>query len=171
MTGKVPLSSAGARANRFVVESRERERTELKQTKLVQFFRRNPAVPEDAFRSAVVTRHGPLAARMKGLNGYIANLRDPDIDSAIRGFYPPDDWRFTAEGRAMRQAFCSQWDGASELWFDSLDAFKAARTDADVAPELDALEQHLFASVWWVEVDESVIVMPNRAPAPAFYYR
>ena len=147
------------------------DRVERKQTKLVQFFRRHPAVTEDAFRAGVVTRHGPLAARMKGLNGYIANLRYRDIDAAISGFYPPDDWRFTAEGRAVRQAFCNQWDGTSELWFDSLEDFIAARTDPEIAPELDALEQHLFDSVWWVEVDESVIVMPNRDPAPAFYYR
>ena len=147
------------------------ERTEMKQTKLVQFFRRNPALSDDAFRAGVVTRHGPLAARMKGLNGYIANFRDRDIDAAINGFYPPDDWRFTIEGRATRQAFCNQWDGASELWFDSLEAFVAARTDPAIAPELDALEQHLFEAVWLVEVDESVIVMPNRNPAPEFYYR
>lgn len=147
------------------------ERVEYKQVKLVQFFRRNPAIAEDAFRAALVTGHGPLAAKMKGLNGYIANLRDRDIDAAIDSFYPADDWRFTAEGRADRQAFCDQWDGANELWFDSLDAFKAARTDPDIAPGLDALERHLFEAVWLVEVDESVIVMPNRDPAPTFYYR
>ncbi len=147
------------------------ERTERKPVKLVQFFRRNPALSEDAFRAGLVTRHGPLAARMKGLNGYIANLRDRDIDAAVTGFYPPDDWRFTAEGRAARQAFCDQWDGANELWVDGLEAFAAARTAPDLAPELDALENHLFDAVWWVEVDESVIVMPNRDPAPAFYYR
>ena len=45
------------------------------------------------------------------------------------------------------------------------------RTDPAIAPELDALEQHLFEAVWLVEVDESVIVMPNRNPAPEFYYR
>lgn len=147
------------------------ERPEAKQTKLMQFFRRNPALPEAAFRAGVLTRHAPLAARMKGLNGYIANFRDPDIDAAIRAFYPADDWRFTGEGRAARQAFCGLWDGANELWFDSLDAFRAARTDPDIAPELDALERHLFEAVWYVEVDESVIVMPNRDPAPSFYYR
>ncbi|MEN3976409.1 EthD domain-containing protein [Emcibacter sp. SYSU 3D8] len=147
------------------------ERVEYKQTKLVQFFRRNPALSEAAFSAGLLTRHGPLAARMKGLNGYIANLRDRDIDSAIRAFYPPDDWRFTGEGRTEREAFCGQWDGANEMWFDSLDAFRAARTDPAIAPELDALERHLFEAVWYVEVDESVIVMPNRDPAPAFYYR
>ncbi len=147
------------------------ERVEYRQVKLVQFFRRNPAVSEDAFRAGLVTRHGPLAAKMKGLNGYIANFRDRDIDAAISGFYAADDWRFTADGRAARQAFCAQWDGANELWFDSLDAFRAARADPDIAPELDALERHLFEAVWYVEVDESVIVMPNRDPAPEFYYR
>lgn len=147
------------------------ERVEYKQTKLVQFFRRNPAVPVDAFRAGVLTRHAPLAAKMKGLNGYIANFRDPDQEAAIRGFYPGGSWRFSAEGRAFSEAFCSLWDGANELWFDSLDAFKAARTAPDIAPELDALERHLFEAVWLVEVDESVIVMPNRDPAPAFYYR
>jgi hypothetical protein len=33
------------------------------------------------------------------------------------------------------------------------------------------LDRKLFSSVWYIEVDESVIIVPNRDPAPGFYYR
>ncbi|MBI1179316.1 MAG: hypothetical protein GC201_02080 [Alphaproteobacteria bacterium] len=147
------------------------ERPERKLTKLVQFFRRNPALPDAAFRTALLTGHAALATRLRGLHGYTVNFRDPDEDAAITDFYPADDWRFTDEGRAWRRAFTSLWDGCAELWFDDLDAFAAARADPALAPGLDAMERHLFEAVWWIEVDESVVVMPNRDPAPAFYYR
>jgi len=147
------------------------ERPEYKVTKLMQFFQRNPALSDAAFRAGVVTRHAPLAARMKGLHGYTVNFRDPDQQAAIHGHFPDGSWHFSDEGKAYTEAFCALWDGANELWFDSLDAFKAARTDPDIAPELAALERYLFDRVWYVEVDESVIVMPNRDPAPSFYYR
>jgi hypothetical protein len=146
------------------------ERPERKLTKLVQFFRRNPAVDERAFRAGVI-RHAALAAGMAGLWGYTLNLRDPDEDAALRGVYPDGDWRLTGEGRDWRRAFTRQWDGAAELWFDDLAAFVAARTAADIHPALWTLERELFEAVWWAEVDESVVVMPNRDPAPAFYYR
>ena len=71
----------------------------------------------------------------------------------------------------MRQAFCNQWDGASELWFDRPDQFAAGRADPDLSARLDPIEKKLFASVFYREVDETVAVLPNRAPAPDFYYR
>ena len=36
---------------------------------------------------------------------------------------------------------------------------------------LDAIEAEIFRDPWYAEVDESVIVVPNRSPRPSFYYR
>jgi len=36
---------------------------------------------------------------------------------------------------------------------------------------LRALEEAHFSSCWYVEVDENLVVMPNRNPAPNFYFR
>ena len=33
------------------------------------------------------------------------------------------------------------------------------------------LQEKLFSSLWYVEVDENLIVMPNRDLPPDFYYR
>ena len=89
----------------------------------------------------------------------------------MRDFFAADSWGFSEEGRAQRQAFCAQWDGAAELFFDTVDAFVAARSDDDLHAELRELEAELFEAVWYVEVDENIIVMPNRDPAPEYYYR
>jgi hypothetical protein len=147
------------------------ERPEHKLVKLIQFFRRHPAIPESAFRTGLLGRYAYLSSRLPGLRGYTVNLRDPDLEAAMRGFFPAKGWGFGAEGRAEREAFCALWDGACELYVDALENFAAARTDPELHPELCALERHLFEAVWYVEVDESVIVMPNRSPAPEFYYR
>jgi hypothetical protein len=145
------------------------ERPERRLVKLVQFFRRNPAVGERDFRAGVI-RHAALAAALPGLHGYTLNFRDPDDDAALRGVYPPDDWRFSEEGRAWRNALAHAWDGAAELWCDDVAAVVAGQAAPEMAG-LPALERHLFDAAWWVALDESVVVMPNRDPAPDFYYR
>lgn len=147
------------------------ERPEYKLTKLMQFFRRNPALSDDEFRAGVLERYAPLSARLAGLHGYVVNFRDRDPEAAIRDFYPADSWRFSEEGIAFRHKFCALFDGANELHFDSLDAFASARTNPELHGELLDLERELFEAVWYVEVDENMIVMPNRDPAPNFYYR
>lgn len=147
------------------------QRPEYKLTKLMQFFRRKAALPASDFEAAVLGRYAQLTSRLAGLHGYTMNFRDPDQEAAMRGFFPPGAWGFSAEGRAYRQAFCALWDGAAELHFDSLSTFAAARSDPQTHAELRALEAELFDAVWYVEVDENVIVVPNRDPAPDFYYR
>jgi hypothetical protein len=147
------------------------ERPERKLAKLVLFFRRHPSVSEAEFERAVLTHYAPTLARLRGLHGCLLNLRDPDQEAAFRGYYPEDAWWNSEEGHRMRRHFCGLWDGAFELWFDSVDAFVAARTAAELHPSLLALERQLFDANWYVEVDENIIVMPNRDPAPDFYYR
>lgn len=147
------------------------ERPERKLAKLVLFFRRHPSVSEAEFERAVLTHYAPTLARLRGLHGCLLNLRDPDQEAAFRGYYPEDAWWNSEEGHRMRRHFCGLWDGAFELWFDSVDAFVAARSAAESNPALLALERQLFDANWYVEVDENIIVMPNRDPAPDFYYR
>jgi len=147
------------------------QRPEYKLTKLMQFFRRSPTLSEAEFESAVLGRYAQLTSRLAGLHGYTVNFRDSDQESAMRDFFAPEAWGFSDEGRAQRQAFCALWDGAAELFFDTVGDFVVARTHPDLHAELRELEAELFEAVWYVEVDENVIVMPNRDPAPEFYYR
>lgn len=140
------------------------ERPERKLTKVLLFFRRHPAQSESALRSALLGRHAELVMAMAGLRGCTLNLRLPDRATAVFG---------VAEGDSVLDPapVWSLWDGVLEFYFDSIEAFRAARSDLGLHPELTALQRHLFEAVWYVEVDENVIVMPNRERAPAVYYR
>ena len=33
------------------------------------------------------------------------------------------------------------------------------------------LQEKLFSSLWYFDVDENLIVLPNRDPSPDYYYR
>lgn len=147
------------------------ERPERKLAKLVLFFRRRAGVSEQTFERDVLRHYAPELARLRGLHGCLLNFRDPDQEAAFRGYYPDTAWWNSEEGHRMRRAFCGLWDGAVELLFDSVEAFVEARSDTGVHPALTAAERHLFDAHWYVEVDENIIVMPNRNPAPDFYYR
>lgn len=147
------------------------ERVEYKQTKLMQFYRRNPELNDADFRARMLEEYAPLTARLRQLMGYIVNFRDPDQEAAMRDFFAKDAWAFSPPGVARRRAFCALWDGASELHFASLHAFSEARQEPALHQALMALEAELFEALWYVEVDENLIVLPNRDPAPDFYYR
>lgn len=146
-------------------------RSEARPGKLVQFFRQAQDLSPERFRERLLGEYLPLCATLPGLNGLVVNFRDTDMDAAVRGYYPEDHWCFTSEGRAFRERFFSLWDGASELWFHHDGAFLEARHSHPLLDELQKLEEALFSALWYVRVDENVIVMPNRLPAPAFYYR
>ena len=146
-------------------------RGEARPFKLVQFFRASPELSEAEFRGLLLGSYLPLCATLAGLNGLVANLRDPDIDAAVRGYYPDEHWCFTPEGRDFRSRFLTQWDGGNELFFDYAAAFSEARREHPLRERISALEMQLFDAVWYVAVDENMIVMPNRHRAPDFYYR
>jgi hypothetical protein len=146
-------------------------RAETRPSKLLQFFRANPSLSSETFRSRFLSEYAPLCAGLEHLNGMVSNFRDRDIDAALRGYYPDEHWCFTDEGRAQRQAFFDLWDGANELFFDTYEAFTNARRQHWAQDKLQCLEDELFEAVWFVGVDENVIVMPNRLKAPEFYYR
>lgn len=147
------------------------KRPERKMTKLMQFFRKHPALSETEFQQRLSGEYYPLAGSMPGLRGYTGNLRDLDEDAAMRDFFAADDWLFTPAGTAERHEFCDLWRGANELFFSDFADFVAARCNPRVRAPLLALERELFEAVWYVEVDENLIVMPNRAARPDFYYR
>ena len=144
-------------------------RPEYKVTKVMHFMKRRQDVEHAAWRQRLESEYLPTLSELRGLLGCTLNLRNPDQEAAMRGFFAEDDWVFSAEGTAHRRRFCELWDGALELFFDTIEAFGEAR--AKQRTWLAGPESSLFERSWFVEVDESLIVMPNRDPAPAFYYR
>ena len=141
------------------------ERQEHKSFKLMQFFKHKPDISNDQ----VLADYAAAASKLPGMNGCILNFRDPDQAAAMRGFYGDDTWGFSDEGVDHRARFCAMWDGAIEYHFTLSNDFVAARRT--LHNELSNLESEFFDSVWYVEVDENLIVMPNRNPAPNYYFR
>jgi hypothetical protein len=144
-------------------------RPERKIFKLVQFARRPEGLAPEAFRAYWTGRYAAHIAGLPGLRGHVINFRTP-LD-VMTGFFEPGSDAFTLEGAAIRETFYAAWDGMAELWFDSPEQFVAGRSDSDLGKALEALEKDLFSSVFYREVDETVAVVPNRAPAPPFYHR
>ncbi len=141
------------------------EREERKSFKLMQFFKNKANVGNDR----ALADYAPEAAKLHGLNGCILNFRDPDQTAAMRDFYGDDTWGLSDEGIDHRSRFCDLWDGAIEYHFTHCDDFVSARRT--LHEELSTLESEFFDSVWYVEVDENLVVMPNRNPAPNYYFR
>ena len=146
-------------------------RPEHKIFKLMQFFKRSSDTNASRWQSRLDTQYLPAIAQLKDLRGCILNYRDDDQEAALRGFFADKDWVFSSAAQAARHQFCSYWDGALELYFDSPAAFAAARRDTSAHETLKSLETSLFSRSWFVEVDENLIVNPNRASAPDFYFR
>ncbi len=146
-------------------------RPEQKLTKLIQFFQKHPALSEQGFRARLFDEYYPLASSLSGLYGYTANLRDEDQEAAMRGFFAPEEWVFSEQGTHERREFCAMWRGANELFFADIGSFVNARRSARVEARLNSIERELFAALWYIEVDENLIVLPNRAPRPDFYFR
>ena len=141
------------------------ERQERKSLKLIQFFKHKPNISNNQ----VLADYAAAASNLPGLNGCILNFRDPDQAAAMRGFYGDDTWGLSDEGIDHRSRFCDMWDGAVEYHFTQSKDFVSAR--GTLNNELAKLESEFFDSIWYVEVDENLVVMPNRNPAPNYYFR
>ncbi len=90
----------------------------------------------------------------------------------MTGFFPPDAEGFTPAGTAIRQGFYDHWDLMLEYWLEDNQSFVQGRTPGHRgADDLLAMEQSLCQRSFYREVDETVAVLPNRAPAPDFYFR
>tara|TARA_E500000331_G_C16872547_1_gene546856 strand:- start:134 stop:604 length:471 start_codon:yes stop_codon:yes gene_type:complete len=147
------------------------ERPEYKITKIIQFFKRNEHLNEPEFKHMISGDYIKKLSLTEGLTGLLLNYRDKDIDRAIKGFYPDSGWHFTKHGIAERSAFCDLWDGATEMYFENVAAFREGKMRSAISENLISLEKKLFSSLWYVEVDENVIIIPNREKAPEFYFR
>ncbi len=144
-------------------------RPERKVFKLTQFAKQQPGIPSELFRSYLTGRYAARLVQLPGLRGLVMNFRTPlDVMSK---FFEPGAEGFTPKGIAEREKFFGAWDCLTELWFDRAEQFIVGRVATPLAAYLDTLEAELFASVCYREVDETVAVLPNRAPAPAYYYR
>ena len=146
-------------------------RPERKLTKIIQFFKKHDFMERLDFRDTILSNYAKELSSIEGLKGLTLNFRDHNIDSAINDFYPANGWHFSKQGNHERSQFASLWDGIFEMYFDNIDAFKVGRMTSTLNQTLTALDRKLFSSVWYIEVDESVIIVPNRDPAPDFYYR
>lgn len=144
-------------------------RAEHKAFKLVQFAKKPEGLTAEEFRAYYTGRYSALMTRMPGLRGMLVNFRT-DLD-VMTGFFEPDSDAFSEEGTALREKFYGEFDVMTELWFDRPEQFIAGRTDPELGPKLDAMEKDLFGQVFYREVDETVAVNANRAPAPDFYHR
>ena len=146
-------------------------RPERKTAKIMQFFKRHRQLDASEWSKRLFDQYLPLAGQLPGLNGLICNLRDADQEAALRGFFADDEWVFKTQATGERREFCSLWDGALELFFEDVQAFGAARAEQPASAALSEMEAAMFERNWYVEVDENLIVNPNRDPAPDFYYR
>ena len=145
------------------------QRPERKIFKLVQFAKRAQGLAPEEFRAYWTGRYAAHVGRLPGLRGHVINFRTP-LD-VMTGFFEPGAEAFTPEGAAIRDTFYGAWDGMAEMWFDQPAQFVDGRSDPELGAALDDLERDLFASVFYREVDETIAVLPNRAPAPPFYHR
>ena len=144
-------------------------RPERKIFKLAQFFKKKDGMSEEEFRAYVTGRYAAQLGRLPGLHGLVMNFRT-ELD-VMTGFFDETAECFTPEGIALREHFFSSWDGITELLFDDAQTFIDGRTDSELGPALDALEDELFENVFYREVDETIAVNPNRLPKPDFHYR
>ena len=63
------------------------------------------------------------------------------------------------------------WDGATEIYINKHENFVRGILNLQENNEFKTLQEKLFKSIWYVEVDENLIVLPNREPLPNYYYR
>ncbi len=144
-------------------------RPERKLFKLVQFVKRPDGLEPELFRAYLSGRYARAAATMAGLWGLLVNVRT-DVD-VMTHFFAPDAEGFTPEGTAIRERFFSGWDAMIEYWLESPADFVASRAAGRAAEQLAELEKTLMSRSFFREVDETVAVLPNRAPPPPFYHR
>ena len=145
------------------------ERPERKLLKLVQFVKRPDDLAPELFRAYLGGRYASLLATSPGICGLVVNHRTP-ID-VMTGFFKPDAEGFTAAGTERRERFLSYWDAMVEIWLSSADGLVQTLGSGQTAEDLSAWQARLAARSFWREVDETVAVLPNRAPPPDFYHR
>ncbi len=145
------------------------ERPERKLLKLVQFVKRPDDLAPELFRAYLGGRYASLLAASPDVCGLVVNHRTP-VD-VMTGFFKPDAEGFTAAGTELRERFYSYWDAMMEIWLTSTEGLVQTIDASPAADDLSAWQARLGARSIWREVDETVAVLPNRAPPPDFYHR
>ena len=144
-------------------------RPERKVFKLTQFIKRKPSLDPLLFQSYLTGRYARLLCTFPELCGLVVNFRT-DLD-VMTGFFAPDTEGFTQAGTARRELFYSYWDAMIEYWFESPQGWVDGCSNEQVRTHLADLELQLASRSFYREVDETVAVLPKRAPAPEFYFR
>lgn len=144
-------------------------RPEKKLFKLVQFGKRPDNLAPELFRAYWTGRYANAAMTIPGLRGLIINFRT-DLD-VMSKFFAADAEGFTEAGIERRETFYAGWDAMAEYWFDEPTQYIEARNSPKLDAVMSAMEEILFASVFYRQVDETVAVLPKRDPAPDFYHR
>jgi hypothetical protein len=134
---------------------------------VLQFGKRRQDLPEEAFRAGWSGTYGRLFRRTPGLLGHIVNF--PTTLDVMTGFFAPDTGAYEDEEVTRRQAFLDCFDGIAEYWWSSPEAMVAGHRKAAAA--LAAQEAALFDSHYFCEVDETVVVLPDRSVPPPYYHR
>ena len=75
------------------------------------------------------------------------------------------------KGKKERKIFAELWDGATEIYVNNSEDFINGILKLSKEKGFNELQEKLFSSLWYVEVDENLIVLPNRDPSPDYYFR
>ena len=146
-------------------------RPEKKISKIIQFFKKNPSINEKEFKYEFFNSYNKLFIDIPNIFGLTVNFRDKNINTAVKDFFPKSAWCFSEEGKKERKFFAELWDGITEIHVNRSEDFTNEILRLSKKPGFIELQEKLFSSIWYVEVDENLIVLPNRDPSPDFYYR
>jgi hypothetical protein len=140
-------------------------------SKIIQFFKKNPSISDKEFNNEFFNSYNKLFLNIPNIFGLTVNFRDKNINTAVKDFFPKSAWCFSEEGKKERKFFAELWDGITEIHVNRSEDFIREILRLSKKPGFIELQEKLFSSIWYVEVDENLIVLPNRDPSPDFYYR
>ena len=170
----VESKSGQFRSNHLRVSERQMLpvfRPEKKISKIIQFFKKNPSIHDKEFNNEFFNSYNKLFLNIPNIFGLTVNFRDKNINTAVKDFFPKNAWCFSEEGKKERKFFAELWDGITEIHVNRSEDFIKEILRLSKKPGFIELQEKLFSSIWYVEVDENLIVLPNRDPLPDFYYR
>ncbi len=170
----VESKSGQFRSNHLRVSERQMLpvfRPEKKISKIIQFFKKNPSINDKEFNNEFFNSYNKLFLNIPNIFGLTVNFRDKNINTAVKDFFPKNAWCFSEEGKKERKFFAELWDGITEIHVNRSEDFIKEILRLSKKPDFIELQEKLFSSIWYVEVDENLIVLPNRDPSPDFYYR
>jgi len=146
-------------------------RPEKKICKIIQFFKKNSLLVDKEFKNEFLNSYNKLFLEIPNIIGLTVNFRDKNIDAAVKEFFQKNAWCFSEEGKKERKIFAELWDGATEIYVNNSEDFINGILKLSKEKGFNELQEKLFSSLWYVEVDENLIVLPNRDPSPDYYFR